>query len=931
MHGYDVVDPTRVNPELGGEPGLRSLVAALRNAGLGIIVDIVPNHMAVGGMENPWWSDVLQHGQASRYATFFDIDWNSADPALRGKVLAPFLGDPYGEVLRSGAITLARNDDAGAPVIRYFDNRFPIRDEDHAAIAASSPDEHDPATEAGRARLHALLERQYYRLASWRTAGDEINWRRFFDINSLAALRIEDDAVFEATHATLLRLYSEGLIDGVRVDHVDGLADPPGYCRHLRARLEELAARRPASAPSGPAWLVVEKILGPDERLPDDWEVDGTSGYDFMDDVKALLHEPAGEAPLRGLWASVSGQPADFEAEEAAARHDVLDRSFTAQLDATAAALHRVARLRLETRDVTFAAIRRVLIALLAHFPVYRTYGCERRSAAGDAAFARAVAGAMADCRAADHQVVALLDRWLGGEAPDELDREARCTAITRFQQLSAPLAAKAVEDTAFYRHGVLLSRNEVGADIARLWISVEEFHARCLARRESFPDAMLATATHDHKRGEDVRARLAVLSEMPAQWAASVRRWLALNAPHRRAGDGPMPSPGDEAMLYQMIVAAWPTQLDMADADGLREYVERLADWQLKALREAKLATDWTAPNLEYEDAVRSFLYAIMADRDRFLAQAADFARRIGPAGAVNGLTQTLLKLTVPGVPDFFQGSEFWDQSLVDPDNRRPVDFARRVDALDAGGQPHELAAHWRDGTVKQALIQRVLALRGRLPELFARGSYRPLAVAGPLAEQIVAFLRSHADRHCLIAAPRFPAKLLGHGDSICHRAGRLARHRSASAAGSARAEPARCDRRHTRSAARRHRVARQHSCGIPRRVAGDGVTRRLAWVGLNSSARGHGRACVLFRARRGGGGFAWHLYVDFQCRDRIAAIQLDLHLVALDRHVLGDHLDDLLLQHRKEIRLADEGALMRQQHLQPLARDGRRTIAAK
>jgi (1->4)-alpha-D-glucan 1-alpha-D-glucosylmutase len=767
MHGYDVVDPTRVNPELGGETDLRSLVDALRAAGLGIIVDIVPNHMAAGGMENVWWGDVLQHGQASRYASFFDIDWNSADPALRGKVLAPFLGEPYGDTLRAGAITVAR-DDNGAPAIRYFDHRFPIRGEDHAEIAAASPHAFDPVTEAGRARLHALLERQHYRLAWWRIAGDEINWRRFFEINSLAALRVEDEAVFDATHVTLFRLYAEGLIDGVRVDHVDGLADPPGYCRRLRARLQALAALRPASAPSGPAWILVEKILGPGERLPDDWQVDGTSGYDFMDDANALLHDPAGEAPLRELWVSVSGRPADFAIEEATARRDLLERSFASQLEAATAALHRIARMRVETRDVSFAAIRRALIALLAHFPVYRSYGCDRRSAADDAVFARAVAGAVADCRAADRAVVLLLDRWLGGESGDGRDREARCTAAVRFQQLSAPLAAKAVEDTAFYRYGVLLSRNEVGADITQSSMSVEEFHTRCLARQEHFPHAMLTTATHDHKRGEDVRARLAVLSEMSEEWAASVRRWLTLNASHRRVANRPSPSPGDEAMLYQMIVSAWPTQLDVTDAVGLRDFTERLAGWQFKALREAKLATDWIAPNLDYEDAARSFLYTIMAGQSGFLAEAADFARRIGPAGAVNGLTQTLLNLTVPGIPDFYQGTEFWDQSLVDPDNRRPVDFVRRVDALNAAGKPQDLAVHWRDGRVKQALIQRVLALRHAMPELFARGAYRPLDVAGPLAAHVIAFLRSHEGAHCLIVAPRLPAKLLGGDDSI-------------------------------------------------------------------------------------------------------------------------------------------------------------------
>jgi len=321
MHGYDVVDPTQVNPELGGESGLRHLVAALRQAGLGIIVDIVPNHMAAGGMRNPWWSDVLRHGHKSQYAKFFDIDWNSSDPVLRGKVLAPFLGEPYGEALRSGTVTLTNDGDPASPVIRYYDTTFPIRDEDHAEIAASPTNAYDATTEAGRERLHRLLERQHYRLAWWRSAGDEINWRRFFDINGLVALRIEDQEVFDATHATLLRLYQVGLIDGVRVDHVDGLADPPGYCRQLRARLDELTAQRPADAPAGPAYFVVEKILGAGEHLPDDWHVDGTSGYDFMDEVNALLHDEFGAAALQELWAAVSGRSANFADEgDSAAR-----------------------------------------------------------------------------------------------------------------------------------------------------------------------------------------------------------------------------------------------------------------------------------------------------------------------------------------------------------------------------------------------------------------------------------------------------------------------------------------------------------------------------------------------------------------------------------------------------------------------------------
>jgi malto-oligosyltrehalose synthase len=439
---------------------------------------------------------------------------------------------------------------------------------------------------------------------------------------------------------------------------------------------------------------------------------------------------------LRKFWSDISGRPSDFDVEETRARREVLDRSFTAQLEAAVTALHGIGLADIATRDITRASIHRALTALLAHFPVYRSYGWGHPSDA----VVRAVSGAVHDLAPAERGTLAALERWLGVDATPD--------AAVRFQQLSAPLAAKAVEDTAYYRYGVLLSRNEVGADVRRFSITAAEFHAGCLERRQRFPDAMLATATHDHKRGEDVRARLAVLSEIPDAWERAVRGWFAMNARHRH--DGPMPSAGDEAMLYQMIVAAWP----LNDAD-LPDYAERLAAWQLKALREAKLATDWTSPNLEYEDASRSFLYAVMAD-SAFVAEARAFAESIGPAGAVNGLAQTLLKLTVPGVPDFYQGSEFWDLSLVDPDNRRPVDFAPRIEALQADRSPVELAATWPDGRVKQAVIRRALALRRDQPALFARAAYRPLAVSGPLAEHVVAFARSYGDAHCIVVVPR-------------------------------------------------------------------------------------------------------------------------------------------------------------------------------
>ncbi|HKD74164.1 MAG TPA: malto-oligosyltrehalose synthase, partial [Ktedonobacterales bacterium] len=389
MHGYDVIDPTRVNAELGGEGALRDLVVALREAGLGLIVDIVPNHMAAGGMENPWWGDVLQHGSCSRYATFFDIDWNTPDPALRGKLLAPVLGEPYGEALHSGTLTLVWRGECAA--IRYYDIYFPIRPEDHAEIFRLPSNAYDPTDEAGRARLHRLLERQHYRLAWWRCGNDVITWRRFFDINGLVAVRVQDEAVFEATHATLLRLHKEGIIDGFRIDHVDGLTDPPGYCRRLRARLNE-------NSRQDCTWIVAEKILGSGEHLPDDWAVDGTSGYDFMDEVSALLHDASGQAALQRLWHSLSGRPADLDVEECTARGEVLCRSFSAQLDAAVAELHWLARAELQTRDTTPVAIRRALTTLLVHFRVYRTYG-----AGPSEGFARALARATAAAPAADH------------------------------------------------------------------------------------------------------------------------------------------------------------------------------------------------------------------------------------------------------------------------------------------------------------------------------------------------------------------------------------------------------------------------------------------------------------------------------------------------------------------------------------------------
>jgi malto-oligosyltrehalose synthase len=734
MHGYDVVDPTSVNPELGGEQGFRDFVATLRNAGLGLIVDIVPNHMAVGGSDNAWWTDLLRHGRSSQYADFFDVDWDTTDPDLRGKVLAPFLGRSYGETLEAGEIRLAYAK-PDVPVIRYYDSEFPIDPADCAHIAESGPESFDPANPSGQQQLHSLLERQHYRLAWWGSAGDEINWRRFFDINGLAGLRIEDPRVFEATHATLFRLYADGLIDGFRVDHIDGLSDPPGYCRRLRQRLDALA-------PGRQAYLVIEKILGAGETLPTDWGVDGTSGYDFMNEVSAVQHDASSTAMLEQLWHELTGRPAHFAAEEVAARQEILQHGFDAQLQAVTAALHRLARAEPATRDVSAAKIRAGLVALLAHFPVYRGYDAgSKRSPIDQAAFEKALAGAKEASPDTLHSVLEHLDKWLGGEPGDR-------AAVTRFQQLSAPVAAKSVEDTAFYRYGRLLSRNDVGFDAAHLGSSVAEFHRACANRLATFPDAMLATATHDHKRGEDVRARLAVISEIPDAWAEFLARCATIESDR--------PDPADAIMLYQMIVGAWPPDLSPSDAAGCKAFAGRLAGWQQKALREAKLRTNWTAPDEAYETLAANFLAALLQPNSAFIAIAHKFIETIAPAGAVNGLAQTLLKLTVPGMPDFFQGTEFWDFSLVDPDNRRPVDYDRRRQALAMDIEPSDCLQSWRDGRVKQALIRSLLDLRHQAPMLFARGDYLSIQVKGRMQNHVIAFARHFEGSALIVTVPR-------------------------------------------------------------------------------------------------------------------------------------------------------------------------------
>lgn len=706
-HGYDVVDPTRVNPELGGEEGLRSLVTALKAHGMGLIIDIVPNHMGIAGGENPWWNDVLRHGQASAFAHFFDIDWSR-------KLLLPVLGSPIDQVLAEGNVTIESGDEP--ELVVYGEHRLPLRPEDHAALPASGD------TEATR----ALLARQHYRLGWWRTADDELNWRRFFTINELAGLRAEDPQVFEATHALYFRLYAEGLIDGVRIDHIDGLTDPGGYCRKLRQCFDALDEERGARGQR--AWIVVEKILGPGENLATNWAIDGTSGYDFMEEVSALLHDPAGEEPMKALWHEFSGRGFGFAEEELRARQDMLSWGFESQFQACIGAFHKLALSREESAGWTRPMLKRALRSVLWVFPVYRNYGPDDEVPGHPAMLEEVAVAAQSFLHPAERPILKQVLAWLREKnSEDALLSEAR----RRFQQLSAPIAAKAVEDTAFYRYGALLSRTDVGFDPARFATSAAEFHRASEQRVRQFPNAMLATATHDHKRGEDVRARLAVLSSIPDEWAREARNWDAA-----AGGDSSGVAPVDRYALYQTLYGAWPAGLGPDSRTELPDYAARVGAWQEKALREAKLRSSWEAPAAAYEQRCSDYLKSLLdPDKSAALIESIrGFVERTQAAALANSLVQVALRCLVPGVPDTYQGTELADLSLVDPDNRRPVDFAARERLLSLGAE----------GEPKLALLRQLLTLRRRHPDLFRTGDYHPLEVRGERAENVVAFRRS-------------------------------------------------------------------------------------------------------------------------------------------------------------------------------------------
>jgi (1->4)-alpha-D-glucan 1-alpha-D-glucosylmutase len=807
-HGYDVVDPNSLNPEIGTSDEHAALCDALRAHGLGHILDFVPNHMGVGGPENPWWQDVLEWGEASPYAHYFDVDWRPLRAEMRGKVLVPFLGDYYGGVLERGELVASFDVETGSFYIAYFDRRFPIATSSYGEFLARAVEHREGAAWALRAlaaefdgasheraaelkaelasvgrepairkaidtalasyrvtaddpgavdRLDELLQRQNYRLAYWRVSADEINYRRFFDINDLAGVRVEDAEVLGQTHRFVFELIASGRVGGLRIDHVDGLFNPGGYCTFLQDR---------AAALGHPQYLVVEKILARFETLRNDWRIAGTTGYDFMNQVNALFVDARSELAFDRIYRRFAGIGVNFDQFAYRAKRDIMRSTLASELEVLATMLDRIAETDRRSNDYTYNVLKDALVETIASFPVYRTYVTSETIEDDDRKYITwATNAARKRSELGDERVFEFLERVLTVALPAQsanYDRREVLRFAMKFQQYTSPVMAKAVEDTAFYRYVRLLSLNEVGGDPRRFGASPGAFHRANAERSEHHPHALLATATHDHKRGEDVRTRIDALSEMPGLWDRSIRRWNRLNELRKTTLEsGSAPTENDEYMLYQVLAGTWPAEWLEADPASIGEdarevYIDRIETYLRKALREAKFRTSWTNPNVPYEDATLGFARDLLTlgKGDIFFAEMQSLARECAALGAISSLAQTTLKLTVPGVPDIYQGCEFWDLSLVDPDNRRAVDYALRSKTIDdmaervARGESASLTAEllesWRDGRVKAYVTWRLLHLRRERPETFLDGAYEPLETTGTRAEHVLAFRRN-------------------------------------------------------------------------------------------------------------------------------------------------------------------------------------------
>ena len=807
QHGYDIIDHSTLNPEFGGEAGFAQLTDVLAAHDMGLILDFVPNHMGIGRADNAWWLDVLEWGPKSPFADTFDIEWSTLPYRTQGGLLLPILGKPYGEALEQGEIELRFDRDAGSFSFWYYEHRLPVRPSRYpeilktavafanaaatpageallaiarrfadprrptraeapglkaalaavpggsdiidAGLAAYRPDAGEPARTVA---LHRLLERQHYRLAHWRVAISEVNYRRFFDINDLAGIRVENPRTFRLVHEKVAALIAGGKLQGLRLDHIDGLYDPEQYCRRLHKLITD---HRPAKGPK-PFYVVVEKILAPDEAMPRLAGVAGTTGYDVLNLLSRVLLDGAGLPVLEQAWQTQAAPSRNFEqiVEESKAR--ILDATMASEFTVLTRLLARIAAGHWPSRDFTLDRLRSAFEAFVIHFPVYRTYVANGVVSEADrATIARAIGAARERWFGSD---VAILD-FLQDALTCDLVAPGRAgysrARVTRFaakvQQFTGPVAAKAVEDTAFYRYHRLLALNDVGNDPSLPALSVETFHSLMAKRARLDPHAMTATATHDTKRGEDARMRLLALSELAQDWAQSVRAWTTMNAhlvdqqARRRA-----PSRAHEFMIYQALLGAWPL--------GVRDnnFLERMQGYAVKAAREGKQETSWANPDEAYEAGLTRFLAGLLDDTQsrEFLGDFEAFARRIALLGALNSLSQLVLKAGIPGVPDFYQGTELWDLALVDPDNRRAVDFAARESLL---ARADGIAgADWSNGHAKFALTRTLLDLRRQRPALFAEGRYEPIAVSGVHRDHVIAFARRHEREAVIVAAGR-------------------------------------------------------------------------------------------------------------------------------------------------------------------------------
>src|ERR1700676_419027 len=843
LHGYDVADAARVNSELGTEEEFESLVNRLHNYGMGLMLDIVPNHMAASE-ENPWWMDLLENGRQSEFASYFDIDW-AADPLQRSRIMLPVLGDTYGRVLETQGLSLHYEDQGF--FTRYYDMRFPVRPQTYRHILAACLEELDNSDEtAGRIRktleracetadelatqsegpsaegngrhlkvvefknelwelyrepglfqkaldrtlrlfngikgvrrsfdrLDRLLCSQAYRLAYWRRASEEINYRRFFDINELVGIRIDNPNVFEARHAPVLRLMREGAVDALRIDHVDGLRDPYEYLSTLRKRIDEVVA--PQNGRPEP-YIVVEKIINGSEELPSGWPVAGTTGYDFVNAANLLLVEPAGYRYLERLYQRLTGDESSFAERWYQRKKQVIEELFGAEIRAIYSRIVRLALMDRRACDLPFAELQTALKEITAALPVYRTYVRGQQISKRDLLeLERAIqaAGGHRETNQITREVFAFFRRVFRRK-PDSVDSswfEEWLEFMLRWQMFTGAAMAKGFEDTAFYTYTALISLNEVGSDPFRgeQIFGLQSFHQFNEKRQRSWPHTMNATSTHDTKRSEDVRARIHVLSEIPQEWHTRFRRWSSWNRDKKSIEKGQaVPSVGMELLIYQTLLGAWPPE--EAEIDRFRE---RLQAFVIKAAREAKQFTSWLNPNEAYERAVRNFIWQILepASSRRFLADFRRFQSRIAFHGALNSLSQVLLKIAAPGNPDLYQGNELWDFSMTDPDNRRPVDFKIRAGFLEnlrqavSGDVPlASLLSNWADGRIKLFLTNRALEFRRSHADLFLEGDYTPVYAGRRILQHVCAFMRTYRRQSVLVAVPRFTTALTSSGE---------------------------------------------------------------------------------------------------------------------------------------------------------------------